>query len=168
MIPKIPNQRIQASNESKPFNDLVDYIEEDKGHQRTKSINNTFEDIIDYSVAETDLKSNEEKCVAIRTINLSSIETASMQMNATAAKNSRVKDPAYHFILSWPEYEKPSYESMFDAAQHAIKSLGLSEHQAVIAIHGNTDNWHAHIAVNRVHPITYKSKISNGQKKHCT
>lgn len=158
MIPKIPNQRIQASNESKPFNDLVDYIEEDKGHKRTKPINNTFESIIDYSVAETDLNTNEEKCVAIRVVNLPSIETASMQMNFTAAKNTRVKDPAYHFILSWPEHEKPSYESMFDAAQHAIKSLGLAEHQAVIAIHGNTDNWHAHIAVNRVHPITYKSK----------
>jgi len=165
MIPKIPNQRIQSSNESKPFNDLVNYIEEDKGHQRTKSVNNTFDNIIEYSVAETDLESNEEKCVAIRTINLSSIEAATVQMNATAAKNTRCKDPAYHFILSWPEHEKPQYESIFDAAQHALNSLGLSEHEAVIAIHGNTDNWHAHVAVNRVHPVTFETQNIMWSKK---
>lgn len=98
------------------------------------------------------------KCIAVETHGVTHLVTAIAEMNAVAAKNTRVKDPAYHFILSWPEHEKPDNESVFQAARHAISSLGLSTHQYVIAIHGNTDNLHCHIAVNRVNPVTFKSK----------
>lgn len=104
------------------------------------------------------------KCIAVEVHGVAHLATATAEMNAVAARNPRVKDPAYHFILSWPEHETPpspsapSNEAVFDAARHAIAALGLSEHQYVIAIHGNTDNLHCHVAVNRVHPTTYKSQ----------
>ena len=34
--------------------------------------------------------------------------------------------------------------------------MGLSEHQAIVAAHKNTANFHVHIVVNRVHPLTEK------------
>ena len=165
MIVKVPEQRKFVSNGSNPFGDLISYIEGEKEQSQgrelslTKKIENMrFDDLLNYATNQIDKETKEEKCIAICTNGILDITTASLEMNAVAARNTRCKDPAYHFILSWPEHEKPEPEKIFDAAQHAIKALGLSEHQYVIAIHGNTDNMHCHISVNRVHPITFKSR----------
>lgn len=99
-----------------------------------------------------------DKCLAIEIHGVTSIHTITAEMNAVAARNTRVKDPAYHFILSWPEHEKPAHEAIFAAARDSLKALNLQEHQYMLAIHGNTDNIHCHIAVNRVHPLTFKSQ----------
>jgi hypothetical protein len=157
MIPHIPHQRQNKSNTSKPFNDLIEYIEEDKGQEKLKPQEIEFEKILNYASASHD-KTGEEKCIAVRTHGVSSLENASAEMNAVSVKNTRCKDPAFHFILSWPEHEKPEPNLIFDAAEHAIEALGLAQHQYVIAIHGNTDNMHCHVAVNRVHPDTHKSR----------
>lgn len=158
MIPHIPNQRQNKSNGSKPFNDLVAYIEENKGKEQQQAVTNDFADIVNYASAPLDQETNAEKCIAIRTNGISDLASAAIEMNSVSARNTRSKDPAFHFILSWPEHEKPEPDAIFDAAEHAIKSLGLAEHQYVIAIHGNTDNMHCHVAVNRIHPETYKSR----------
>ena len=145
-----------------------------------------FTDILTYAVADPSLGSdspntlspaavspftaedNEEnhKCVAVETHGVADISTAIIEMNAVASKNRRVKDPAYHFILSWPESEKPSNEAIFDAGRNALRALNLHEHQYVMAIHGNTDNIHCHITANRVHPKTFKSQqLSHSKRK---
>jgi hypothetical protein len=84
-------------------------------------------------------------------------ETAAAEMNMVAAQNRRVKDPVYHFIISWPETDQPTDAQVFESAQYALKSIGLEAHQYVTAIHRDTDNVHAHVAVNRVNPVTYKA-----------
>lgn len=169
MIPHIPDQRKFRSNTAKPFNDLIKYLEGAK--EKTRGLGPTeqeaprqqersslFDDILDYATASTDKETNAEKCIAIRTHGVTCFETASIEMNAVAKKNTRCKDPAYHVILSWPEHEKPAPEKIFDAAEHALRALGLGDHQYVIAVHGNTDNMHCHISVNRVHPVTFKAR----------
>ncbi|HIH2745195.1 TPA: relaxase/mobilization nuclease domain-containing protein [Burkholderia lata] len=178
MVPIIPLQRQHKPNASKRFNDLIEYLEgeqeqakqpQEPGLQQDgeaapqaargrEAHPNEFGEILSYATAPVDTKVAGEKCIALRTHGVSSIETASAEMNAVARKNTRCHDPVYHFILSWPEHEKPAPEAIFDAAEHAIKSLGFEEHQYVIAIHANTDNIHAHVAMNRVHPTTYKSR----------
>lgn len=180
MVPIIPLQRQHKPNASKRFNDLIEYLEgeqekakpaqeaglqqdgEAEASPRAASAReahpNEFGEILSYATAPVDTKVAGEKCIALRTHGVSSIETASAEMNAVSRKNTRCHDPVYHFILSWPEHEKPAAEAIFDAAEHAIKSLGFEEHQYVIAIHANTDNIHAHVAMNRVHPTTYKSR----------
>lgn len=157
MIPHIPAQRQDKSNTNKPFNDLIDYIEEDKGQEKQKPLTIEFENILNYTAASQDKATGEDKCIAIRTHGIRDLATASVEMNAVSMRNTRCKDPAFHFILSWPEHEKPNAEAIFDAAEHAIKALGLAEHQYVVAIHGNTDNIHCHVAVNRIHPETFRS-----------
>lgn len=156
MIPKIPLQR-QHSSPGKPFNDLVSYIEENKGLQKHQFLSTNLHKLLDYALAKTDKETHEEKCIAIRVHGINKLETAVMEMNEVSQRNTRCKDPAFHFILSWPEHEQPASSDIFDAAEHAIKSLGLAEHQYVLAVHGNTDNIHCHIAVNRIHPDTYHS-----------
>ena len=168
MIPHIPDQRKFRTNTSKPFDDLVAYIEGEKEQQQTagqepdpprrQELNSLFDDILNYATADVDKDTKAEKCIAIRTHGVTSMETASIEMNAVSRKNTRCKDPAYHIILSWPEHEHPDPALIFDAAEHALKSLGLAEHQYVIAVHDNTDNRHCHISVNRVHPLTFKSR----------
>ena len=34
-------------------------------------------------------------------------------------------------------------------------ALCLEDHQRVSAVHQNTDNWHLHVAINRIHPVTF-------------
>ena len=83
------------------------------------------------------------------------LSTAALEMNAVAAQNTRCIDPVYHFILSWPEDESPDPQHIFESAAYCLEKLGMKEHQYVFAIHTDTDNIHCHVAVNRVHPVTY-------------
>lgn len=163
MIPHIPDQR-QTKSSGGAFSQLVKYIT-----QEGKTISRVpeqkpgvaalpkFSDLIDYATAPENKGDGGEKCIAVRTHGVRSLATAALEMDAVAQKNTRVIDPAYHIILSWPEHEHPAPEKVFDAAEHALKALGMHEHQYVLAVHGDTDNTHCHISVNRVHPITFKS-----------
>ncbi|VFR81045.1 MobA [plant metagenome] len=71
--------------------------------------------------------------------------------------DGRVKDPIYHVVLSWPAHEQPTDDQAFACARHAIAAVGMAEHQYLSAIHRDTDNTHVHIAVNRVHPESYRA-----------
>ena len=85
------------------------------------------------------------------------IDTAAAEMQAVAALNPRIKDPVYHFLVSLKKGERLPNEAMFDIARHTMKGLGFEGHQYAAAIHADTDNLHVHVAVNRVHPETYKA-----------
>lgn len=95
---------------------------------------------------------------AIRIGNLFSIETAAEEMTATAHGAPRVRDPALHFLLSWPEDEYPTDEQALAAGLMALQRLGFDlrpgGHQFLMAVHHDTGNVHTHIGANRVHPVT--------------
>lgn len=93
--------------------------------------------------------------------NCLSLATAGAEMKAVAAQNTRVADPVYHVILSWPAGEKPSDEQAFACGAHAIDSVGMGGHQYVFAVHRDTRNVHLHIAVNRVHPVSFRAVDPN-------
>lgn len=123
-----------------------------------------WQDLTQYITQESVLDAlgdNVEKTIAVELHKVLSLRSAAEEMQAVAAHNDRVKDPVYHYILSWPEKERPSTENIFKAARHTLKALGLEEHQYIIAIHANTDNLHAHIGANRVHPDSFKSAALN-------
>jgi hypothetical protein len=64
--------------------------------------------------------------------------------------------PAYHIEFSWKEGEHPTRQQVAQAADHVMRSVGMAEHQAIWAIHKDTDNDHVHLVVNRVHPDTHR------------
>jgi Relaxase/Mobilisation nuclease domain len=77
---------------------------------------------------------------------------------ATQARNTRSQaDKSYHLVVSFPEGERPTRDQLADIEDRLCEALGFAEHQRVSAVHQNTDNWHMHVAINKVHPKTYRN-----------
>jgi hypothetical protein len=89
-----------------------------------------------------------EHASAYRLHNVIDKKTAAREMRAVAGHDAY--KPVYHFLLSWAALERPTDEQMFQAASLTLERMGLSEHQAVIAIHRNRDHHHVHFVVNKV------------------
>lgn len=84
--------------------------------------------------------------------------------------NDSEADKTMHIIVSFQEDEKPSKEVLREIEEQLLKSIGLQDHHRLTVSHVNTNNFHFHIAVNRVDPITlerkdpYRSKIKLQKK----
>lgn len=120
--------------------------------------------LVNYITApETDNKL--EKCIHSEAVNFISddLKSQTAEMLSLAQEAVKSKDPINHYVLSWKENEKPTPKQASEAAALFIKQLGLEGHQYIVGLHDDTDNRHLHIAVNRVHPDTYKVvKINKG------
>jgi len=84
-------------------------------------------------------------------------ECAALEMESVSIQNTRCKDPVMHLMLSWRENEIPSDEQVKEAVDIALKEMKLEECQVLWTLHGDTQNAHVHIAVNRIHPETFKA-----------
>jgi Relaxase/Mobilisation nuclease domain/Large polyvalent protein-associated domain 7 len=77
---------------------------------------------------------------------------------STQARNTRSKsDKSYHLVVSFPEGERPTRAQIEDIEDRLCEALGFGDHQRVSAVHQNTDNWHLHVAINKVHPISFRN-----------
>ena len=77
-------------------------------------------------------------------------------MIALAEESIKSKMPCAHWMMSWNENEIPDEAQIRQAVDMFLKGMGLEDHQVIVALHTNTQNVHAHIVVNRVHPDTLK------------
>jgi phage/plasmid primase-like uncharacterized protein len=84
------------------------------------------------------------------------LDLALVEIDAVRRLKPDVKDKTYHMIVSFRpgEKERLSDQDLKDIAQSYAKALGFTDHQYVAGTHINTDNFHMHIAFNRVHPQT--------------
>ena len=80
-----------------------------------------------------------------------------VEMTATAQDSPRVASPVYHVILSPAPEDHLTREQWTALADRVLTELGLGEHQALVALHTDTDVPHLHLAVNRVHPGTFRA-----------
>jgi hypothetical protein len=79
------------------------------------------------------------------------------EMVALAMEATRSKDPVDHWLLSWKEGEQPTQAQCNEAVGILKRHLGMSsDHFAVFALHRNTENYHLHVVLNRVHPDTLR------------
>ena len=77
---------------------------------------------------------------------------------ATQARNTRSRgDKSYHLVASFPKGERPTREQMEDIEDRLCAALGFEAHQRVSAVHQNTDNWHLHVAISKVHATTLRN-----------
>jgi Relaxase/Mobilisation nuclease domain/Large polyvalent protein-associated domain 7 len=77
---------------------------------------------------------------------------------STQARNTRSRSGKnYHLVVSFPEGEKPSRPQMEDIEDRLCAAIGFETHERVSAVHQNTDNWHLHVAINKVHPTTFRN-----------
>ena len=73
------------------------------------------------------------------------------QLNHRATTNKN-----YHYVVSFPEGEKPSREILENIEEVLSTAIGYKDHQRLIAVHKDTAHLHMHVAINRVHPETFK------------
>jgi len=120
-----------------------------------RTSNSNFGQLARYIAAARD---SGEKLDALWIINsnaggeLEDLSHAVRDIEATQALNSRSNaDKTYHLIVSFRD-EKPSPDQLKEIEQSIAMALGFEDHQRVIGTHQNTDNFHMHIAYNKIHP----------------
>ena len=79
-----------------------------------------------------------------------------VEMIALAEESVHSTMPVSHWVFSFKENEQPSRQQVDELVDIFLEHMGLKEHQAVYGLHLNTNNFHVHIAVNRMHPHTLK------------
>ena len=79
-------------------------------------------------------------------------------MDATQAMNTRVKaDANYHLVVAFPPGEEPARQQIEAIEDRLVAGLGLSAHQRISALHGDKEHLHLHVAINLIHPETFKA-----------
>ncbi|MBE1237397.1 relaxase/mobilization nuclease domain-containing protein [Phaeovibrio sulfidiphilus] len=85
---------------------------------------------------------------------LDDLDLALAEIDATRAFNTRSEDRTYHLVVSFRpgEEDRLSLQNLQDIEREFARALGFTEHQRVVGTHTNTNNFHMHIAYNKVHP----------------
>ena len=77
------------------------------------------------------------------------------EAEAVQAMHTTAKDKTYHLLISFRD-EHPTLEQLKEIEKAFCEGLGFGEHQRIVATHKNTDNFHMHVAINKVHPTTFR------------
>ncbi|SOD98550.1 TraI/MobA(P) family conjugative relaxase [Caenispirillum bisanense] len=89
---------------------------------------------------------------------LADLDAALAEIEAVRHLSAPAGDKTYHLVVSVrpDDRERLDGTALKDIAATFADALGFAEHQYVAGSHINTDNFHLHIAFNRVHPQTLK------------
>lgn len=118
-------------------------------------------DLTDYMAAPDE----GEKLLLLGGVGFHSDDFATRQVEMMSVAHEAVRSdlPVQHWVMSWHEGEQPTPEQVEEAVSIFLDEMGLAGHQAMYALHQNTDNIHLHLAVSRVHPDTEKViKVNRG------
>ncbi|NVK20544.1 MAG: relaxase/mobilization nuclease domain-containing protein [Methylocystaceae bacterium] len=87
------------------------------------------------------------------------LDLAILEAHATQKLNNRVKGTkTYHLMISFREEDRiPDPDELKEIEREFAKALGFEEHQRVVGCHQNTNNFHMHVAYNRIHPETLRA-----------
>jgi hypothetical protein len=128
---------------------------------------NNFGESVRYIARTGALREGQEPALAVWSANVSSIETAPLEMERLAAQ-SRTKDPLYFFTASWSLGEQPTIEQARDAADTYTRKLGFEGLQVVWSLQndGKAGLYHLHAVFNLVDPETKTARSTwrEGQK----
>jgi hypothetical protein len=134
IVKYIANPKAQSSKASR-IGSLLDYIEADGRADAQKA---------EYIGADGNFYSDSQ-------------QGQRAEMVALAMEATRSKDPVDHWLLSWKEGEQPTQAQCNEAVEILKRHLGMNEsHLAVFALHRNTENYHLHVVLNRVNPVTMR------------
>ena len=79
------------------------------------------------------------------------------EMTALASDAPKCTNPITHWVMSWQEHERPTRDQLEESIDILLEELGMTDHQAIYAAHQDTENYHVHVMINRVHPDTLKA-----------
>jgi hypothetical protein len=84
-------------------------------------------------------------------------ELALKEILATQAMNKRAKgDRTYHLVISFPPGERPTLSQLEDIERVLVERVGLGGHQRLSATHLDTGHLHLHVAINKIHPESFR------------
>lgn len=132
------------------------------------SSQSSFRDLSNYML---DVKNEQEKVEGYDFTNCSygEFEENLVEIESTQSINTRTTaDKTYHLIVSFQDDENPTPETMKIIEEELVRSIGLEDHQRFSVVHGNTNNKHIHIAINKVNPndFNYVSPYQDIPKLH--
>ena len=114
-------------------------------------------DLVDYIRFPHNKKPQEKiECAGGRNFLSSTHVGQKTEMIALARESAHSRMPVQHWIFSWQEGEQPTREQVEEVVDLFLEKMELTGHQTVYGLHYDTDNYHLHIAVNRMNPETGK------------
>ena len=86
------------------------------------------------------------------------LELACALVEAVQAQNARAGSKrTYHLVISLhPDDRRLERGELQQVVDRLVDSLGFSEHQYVAVRHNDTDHEHIHVAINKIHPETFR------------
>ena len=80
------------------------------------------------------------------------------EIELTQAQARRGKaEQTYHLVVAFPAGEVPSREQLEDIEDDLVRAIGFGDHQRLSAVHTDKDHLHFHVAINKVHPETFRT-----------
>ena len=145
-------KRIFAPKKKSSIRRLVNYIA-DPGKQKGEPIEQRE------GIAQlASYMDKPQAVIRITNCGFDTVATAIWEIQATQGKNTRSKkDKTYHLVISFREGEQPSKDVLETIEDRIVERIGLGEHQRISALHTDTNNWHLHVAINKVHPGTFRN-----------
>lgn len=146
------SKKISRERKSSDFERCSEYVIDAKQNPEV-----LWTRVSDY-VVDDKLNSDGEKLLWYRISNCYSDvpAMANAEVLSVQAENTRTtQDKTMHLVVSFPEGEFPTRAQMEDIEDEMCKALGYGEFQRVSAVHQDTDNMHLHIAINKIHPVTF-------------
>jgi hypothetical protein len=86
------------------------------------------------------------------------VELACRLVEAVQAQNTRAgKARTYHLVIALhPEDRSLDRRELRHVVEHLVDTLGFSDHQYIAARHNDKDHEHIHVAINKIHPETFR------------
>ena len=86
------------------------------------------------------------------------LELACRLVEAVHAQNTRAgSDRTYHLVISLhPEDRSLDRNELGRVVENLVETLGFSGHQYIAARHNDKDHEHVHVAINKIHPETFR------------
>lgn len=114
-----------------------------------------FAPLADYLVhGRSGIETERVAWTAGRNLGTDEPELGAALMQATARQSAAVQVPVYHLTISFDPQDRVTPEQIQSVADHVLRDLGLSEHQALMVAHKDRAHAHVHVMVNRIHPET--------------
>ena len=136
-------------------------------HVPMKSVKKSdFASLVNY-LADDQEKQSRVATTSVTQCESNDLHAAIIEVMAIQAMNTRAEsDKTYHLILSFRAGERPEDDVLTAIEREVCVGLGYGEHQRISVAHDDTDNFHLHIAINKIHPI--RLTIHNPYNDHKT
>ena len=129
-------------------------------HQRASRSNNGFRQLARYIQG----RSTKPRATWFLAANLPGVtrpedlELACRLVEAANAQNTRAgSDRTYHMVISLhPEDRSLDGNELRRVVENLVETLGFSGHQYIAARHNDKDHEHVHVAINKIHPETFR------------